>query len=79
MRRTEFLAASTVTLITDRRRLGPWGAAGGEAGKPGRNRLERATGTRRTLPGKTTIRVGAGDVIRVETPGGGGWGVAGSG
>jgi len=79
VRRTEFLAASTVTLITDRRRLGPWGAAGGEAGKPGRNRLERATGTRRTLPGKTTIRVGAGDVIRVETPGGGGWGVAGSG
>ena len=74
VRRTEFLAPATVTLITERRRRGAWGAAGGGDGRPGKNRLERASGTGRALPGKTTIRVEAGDVIRLETPGGGGWG-----
>ena len=73
VRSLEFLAPATVTLLTDRRRGRPWGAAGGAAGKPGRNTLERG-GRRSGLPGKTVFRVEAGDVVRVQTPGGGGWG-----
>ncbi len=73
VRRTEFLAPATVTIISERRRRGPWGAAGGEPGRPGRNQLER-DGRRQALPGKTVIGVETGDVIRLETPGGGGWG-----
>ena len=74
VRRTQFLGPSTVTVISDRRRRGPWGRAGGGDGKAGRNRLER-DGRSRALPGKTTIAVRPGDVVRLETPGGGGWGV----
>ena len=73
VRSLEFLAPATVTLLTERRTRGPWGAAGGAAGRPGRNTLERG-GRRRTLPGKTMFHVDAGDVVRVQTPGGGGWG-----
>ena len=51
-----------------------WQRAGGADGKPGRNRLEAATGRTSALPGKTTFEVEAGDVVRVESPGGGGWG-----
>ena len=85
IRRTQFLGPGTVTVISDRRRRGAWGRAGGGDGKPGRNRLEHAdpegaSPQRRgrprsqSLPGKITIAVQAGDVIRLETPGGGGWG-----
>ena len=73
VRSLEFLAPATVTLLTERRTRGPWGAAGGAAGRPGRNTLERE-GRRRTLPGKTVFDVEAGDVVRIQTPGGGGWG-----
>ncbi len=74
VRRTQFLGPATVTLIGERRRRGPWGAAGGADGTPGRNRLERAGRPDRALPGKTTFTVEAGDIICMETPGGGGWG-----
>lgn len=66
----------TVSLITERRVSRPWGLAGGESGAPGENWLlpqgdeERAE----RLPDKCTIRLKAGDVIRMLTPGGGGWG-----
>ena len=79
IRRTEFLGQATVTLISERRRRGPWGRAGGSDGKRGRNRLEPSAGRVKnqrgtTLPGKTTFEVQGGDVVRLETPGGGGWG-----
>ena len=64
IRRTEFLAEATVTLITERRRGRAWGLQGGEAGKPGRNSLETAGGRVR-LPGKVVFQV---------QPGAGGWG-----
>ena len=85
IRRTQFLAPGTLTVISDRRRRGAWGRAGGATGKPGRNRLEHAPlhdadagrpVRSRPLPGKTTIAVQAGDIVRLETPGGGGWGPA---
>lgn len=80
VRRTEFLGDATVTLITERRVGRPWGASGGGAGESGRNWLETQgeNGERelRELPGKVVLPVKAGDAIRIETPGGGGWGAA---
>ena len=73
VRRTQFLGPATVTLITERRRLTPWGLAGGGNGSPGRNVLQHH-GVSRRLPGKATFSVEAGDILRIETPGGGGWG-----
>ncbi|MCZ6706532.1 MAG: hydantoinase B/oxoprolinase family protein [Chloroflexi bacterium] len=73
VRRTEFLAEATVTLITERRRGRAWGLKGGEAGESGRNSLETASGRVR-LPGKVVFQVQPGDVVCLETPGAGGWG-----
>lgn len=74
----ELLEPAVVSLITERRRSAPWGLAGGEPGAVGENWLlpgghEHAA---RPLPDKATFRVEAGDVVRVRTPGGGGWGTA---
>ncbi|MDE2745881.1 MAG: hydantoinase B/oxoprolinase family protein [Chloroflexota bacterium] len=78
IRRTQFLGEAQLTLITERRTGQPWGSQGGEPGTIGRNILETISANgrpvRRKLPGKVTINVQPGDVIRVETPGGGGWG-----
>jgi N-methylhydantoinase B/oxoprolinase/acetone carboxylase alpha subunit len=75
VREFEFLTGADVTLLSDRRERGPWGLAGGGPGKPGRNTLLRGTRTVR-LPGKTRFEMRAGDRLRIETPGGGGWGSA---
>ncbi|MCA1798740.1 MAG: hydantoinase B/oxoprolinase family protein [Xanthomonadaceae bacterium] len=69
VREIEFLAPATVTLLTERRRRGPWGLAGGSDGAPGVNQLNGDL-----LPGKCCIAADGGDRLRVETPGGGGWG-----
>ncbi|MFP6623471.1 MAG: hydantoinase B/oxoprolinase family protein, partial [Myxococcota bacterium] len=50
------------------------GLAGGEAGQAGRNAVERISGEVEELPGKCSVSLAAGDVLRVETPGGGGFG-----
>ena len=77
-RELEMLEDVTVSLITERRDSQPWGLAGGEAGAPGENWLlpggdeSRA----RRLPDKCTVELRAGDVLRMLTPGGGGWGQA---
>jgi N-methylhydantoinase B/oxoprolinase/acetone carboxylase alpha subunit len=77
-RDVEMLEDVTVSLITERRTSSPWGLAGGGPGVVGENwwlpggdeaRAER-------LPDKCTIRLAAGDVLRMLTPGGGGWGDA---
>jgi N-methylhydantoinase B/oxoprolinase/acetone carboxylase alpha subunit len=73
VRELRFLAPAEVTILSDRRERGPWGLAGGEPGKPGRNTLIRR-GRKTTLPGKTRMEVRQGDLLRIETPGGGGWG-----
>ncbi|HWC74283.1 MAG TPA: hydantoinase B/oxoprolinase family protein [Gemmatimonadales bacterium] len=69
VREFEALAPMEATLLTERRRHGPSGGAGGAAGQPGLNALNGET-----LPSKTTLRLAAGDILRIETPGGGGWG-----
>jgi N-methylhydantoinase B/oxoprolinase/acetone carboxylase alpha subunit len=76
VRDLELLEPATVSLVTERRASRPWGLAGGGAGARGRNVLVPAGDetAARELPDKVTLDVAAGDVIRVETPGGGGWG-----
>ncbi len=74
VREYELLAPVTVTMLSERRLVAPWGAAGGAAGAMGRNVLRRADGSVEELPSKFTRRLAAGDVLRIETPGGGGWG-----
>jgi N-methylhydantoinase B/oxoprolinase/acetone carboxylase alpha subunit len=71
----------TVSLITERRVSRPWGLWGGEPGAPGENWLLPGGDESRAerLPDKSTIRLRGGDVLRMLTPGGGGWGSAGSG
>jgi N-methylhydantoinase B/oxoprolinase/acetone carboxylase alpha subunit len=66
----------TVSLITERRMSAPWGLAGGGPGAVGENWLLPGGDESRAerLADKCTVRVGAGDVLRVLTPGGGGWG-----
>ncbi len=73
LREIEFLAPADVTILSDRRTRGPWGLAGGSPGSPGRNTLIR-DGAERTLASKVQFQVQPGDVLRIETPGGGGWG-----
>jgi N-methylhydantoinase B/oxoprolinase/acetone carboxylase alpha subunit len=75
-RELEMLETATVSLITERRRSQPWGLEGGEPAATGENWLLPGgdeSGAQR-LPDKCTITVQAGDVIRLLTPGGGGWG-----
>ncbi len=75
VRRLEFLRPLTLSLLTQRRSSHPpYGAAGGEPGAVGRNELIRHDGAPFTLPGITQIQVEAGDVLVIETPGGGGYG-----
>ena len=76
IRAIRFLASATATLTGERRRLAPYGLAGGEPGAPGRNTLLR-DGVPIDLPGKTTLALQPGDVVWIETPGGGGWGKSG--
>jgi len=64
---------TTVSVLSERRRLRPGGANGGSDGRAGRNWLVHRE-RRRPLPAKFTERLSRGDVIVIETPGGGGWG-----
>ena len=73
VRELECLVDSSVSLLTERRTIAPYGLAGGGDGAKGANFLVRA-GRRKKLPGKTNAMLGAGDRVRIETPGGGGWG-----
>ncbi|MET0727656.1 MAG: hydantoinase B/oxoprolinase family protein [Acidimicrobiales bacterium] len=72
----EVLEDCTLSLITERRVSSPWGLQGGGAGAIGENWLLRGGDETRIerLPDKCTFRLVAGDVVRILTPGGGGWG-----
>ena len=73
IRELEMLTDAQVTLLADRQKFGPYGLHGGVDGKPGCISILHG-GNVRQVSGKCSQRVACGDVIRVETPGGGGWG-----
>jgi N-methylhydantoinase B len=66
--------AMQYSLLTERRSIAPRGAAGGAAAKPGRNLLRHADGRTDELPAKAEGALELGDSLRIETPGGGGYG-----
>ena len=74
VREMEMLVPCECTLITERRRHAPWGREGGQPGLPGRNLLIEPDGEVRELPGKVTLDLQPGQRLRIETPGGGGFG-----
>jgi N-methylhydantoinase B/oxoprolinase/acetone carboxylase alpha subunit len=74
IREFEMLTETTATVLTERRENPPYGAQGGAPGACGRNTLIHADGTIEPLPGKATLRLAPGDRLRIETPGGGGFG-----
>ncbi|PBC64962.1 5-oxoprolinase [Streptomyces sp. Tue6028] len=74
VRRLRFLEPMTVSTLSQHRRVAPYGMAGGEPGALGANRVERADGTVTELGGSDSADVGPGDVLVIETPGGGGYG-----
>ncbi|MXY18948.1 MAG: 5-oxoprolinase [Synechococcus sp. SB0664_bin_36] len=73
-RRLRFLEPMEVMILSNRRRIPPYGCAGGRPGAPGRNWLERSSGETITLGSCDRVQVQAGDVVVIETPGGGGYG-----
>ncbi|MDZ4405882.1 hydantoinase B/oxoprolinase family protein [Prosthecobacter sp.] len=75
IREFEFEKPLTVSLLTQHRVEAPFGLHGGSAGRTGRQTLLRQ-GTRTLLDGCTTFEAQAGDHVIIETPGGGGWGIA---
>ncbi|MGB6609138.1 MAG: hydantoinase B/oxoprolinase family protein [Acidobacteriaceae bacterium] len=74
IREIELLAPAQVTLLAERRKFRPWGLQGGEDGSAGRATVIKVSGEPIELAGKCSLHLEAGDVLRIETPGGGGWG-----
>jgi 5-oxoprolinase (ATP-hydrolysing) len=76
VRKIGFREPMTATLLSNRRRVPPFGLAGGDAGALGKARVERADGSVQAMAATDLVEVAAGDSIVIETPGGGGWGQA---
>jgi N-methylhydantoinase B len=73
IREIEMLTEVQAGILSDRRKLPPYGLQDGSTGSPGRNEMV-VNGCMQPLPSKCTFRVPVGSLIRIETPGGGGWG-----
>ncbi len=74
IRTYRFLRPAMVTLLTERRRLAPYGLSGGGTGARGENILIQGKGQSKRLSGKGHFHVEKNDLIEIRTPGGGGWG-----
>ena len=74
VRAIEFLKSLDVSLLTNRRSSAPYGLAGGDPGVAGKNGLIRKSGEETVLESRAQLKVEPGDVLRIETPGGGGVG-----
>ena len=72
VRALQILTDAEVTILSERRTRGPYGLQGGASGEPGRNVLI-SDGEEHRLAGKVSISTREGDIIRIETPGGGGF------
>ncbi len=75
IRTLEMLSETQVTILSERRKFAPYGLQGGRPGKKGMN-FVAARGRRRRVPGKASLNLIAGDMLCIETPGGGGWGTS---
>jgi N-methylhydantoinase B len=75
VREIEILGPAQVTLLADRRIFAPYGLNGGGPGAKGKSTLI-TDGEERELAGKCNLQVKTGDTVRIETPGGGGWGTS---
>jgi N-methylhydantoinase B len=73
VREIEFLTDVRGSILSDRRQFSPYGLAGGKSGQVGTNQLT-VDGRKRKLPGKAVFSAPRGSVLKIETPGGGGWG-----
>ena len=76
IRHIRFLEPMTAVIVSSRRNVAPFGLEGGEDGAVGRQWVERANGTHEILTGTDSAELNPGDVFVIETPGGGGYGVA---
>jgi N-methylhydantoinase B len=65
---------ATVSILTERMRVAPWGLAGGQPGTLARHLVRRAEGAEEVLPSKYTTYLRRGDALVIQTPGGGGYG-----
>jgi 5-oxoprolinase (ATP-hydrolysing) len=74
VRRIRFLEKMTAAILSNHRRIAPFGLAGGAPGALGRNWVERADGSRLELSGTAKAEMNPGDLFVIETPGGGGYG-----
>ncbi len=74
VREMEVLTDAQVTLLSERRRVAPYGLHGGSSGATGSAVVTDLQGHERQLAGKASTKLKKGERIRVETPGGGGWG-----
>ena len=73
VREVEVLCDASLTILSDRRRRGPYGLRGGRPGMPGLNLLRKGRRVE-VLPGKVNRQVKAGQIVSIHTPGGGGFG-----
>jgi len=76
IRRIRFLAPMTAAILSNGRRRGAFGIAGGEAGQPGANRVRRADGRVEPVDYIGEVAMAPGDEFEIATPGGGGYGSA---
>ena len=74
IRRIRFLETMTAAILSSRRQIAPFGLEGGQAGKVGKNYVERHDKTLQELGSTAIVEINPGDVFVIETPGGGGWG-----
>jgi 5-oxoprolinase (ATP-hydrolysing) len=73
VRRLRFLEAVEVSILSNHRRIAPFGLNGGGNGATGRNRVIRINGEEEAIPATATLKLAAGDSLIIETPGGGGF------
>ncbi|PXF48199.1 5-oxoprolinase [Gracilariopsis chorda] len=78
IRSLEFTKAMIVSILSERRTYSPWGCEGGGDAEPGKNLLIKANGSVLNLGGKNSVEVVSGDVVQVQTPGGGAFGKIGA-
>jgi N-methylhydantoinase B len=76
IRELRFLTKVQVTVLSDRRKFQPYGLQGGDSGLAGKNIVVRQDGRVEDFPSKFTTWLEAGDVLSIQSPGGGGWGRA---